>query len=203
MAEFDTWYGRDAGIQRTPYDAITEVEINEVEINEDNRSSLNFLGFQRESTRPGFFMPFQSGNDVLLQLKAPPAMLIIGLCKIVGAVTDLVQSLSMCVTNLLFLDIEKTWDSTNAFFKSLFNIFDYILTTVVDTLWELTTLIMRTVASCFYGVVAGVDSIQAYFTPPQSTNEQSNEGGINLIAVDTEKSEESDNEAATVNTIQY
>lgn len=178
MANFDPYYERDAGVYRTPYVA---------EHTEEFESILT------RYQRPGFFTPFKSGKDVLLQIKAPIAMPIIGLFRVANEVIILAKNFSVGIINLLSGNLDKTWYSTNAFLQALFNIGDYLLTTVIDTLWELITLITRTVASCFYGAVAGVDAIHGYFATTETPSETTEE--VELIAADLEHSQdESSNE---------
>lgn len=118
------------------------------------RSACDRSDLDYEDKRPGFFKSFNSIDDVVMQVKAPIIMPIICLSQTLKAAIDFVKNVLLCVPNLLLGDFRKTAYHVMTCGSNFYDFFEGIFKAVIDTVWELTVLSTRLVATCFYAVVA-------------------------------------------------
>lgn len=149
MTNYDRLY-RAAGVRSTTLN--NSDNDNHNDNHNDYHYEMNYMWPQPK--RPGFFKSFNSIDDFVMQVKAPIIMPIICLSTTLHEAIRFVTNVLLCVPNLLLGDFGQARCCVMECASNFHHFFEGIFRAVIDTVWELTVLITRLVATCFYAVVA-------------------------------------------------
>lgn len=123
--------------------------------------------------KPGFFTPFSSVRQIKEQIKLPIAMPLLCLTAALKAAIYTFEELAIAALNLALFEFKAAKFHFSKACTGMLNIGSYLITGVIDFLWEAVALTSRTLATVVSLGVAAVDFAQDIFSSNAGENSQS------------------------------
>ncbi len=108
----------------------------------------------RLNTFSGFFVPFNSLSDMQQEIRSTLLIPIVNLTMAVGSAVFSIGKLAETAANLAIMDLNHAVSSNNMFLAGIETSCCFVGSLLVDTLWSLVSLALRTVSTFVAGVAA-------------------------------------------------
>lgn len=102
----------------------------------------------------GFFVPFNSLSDVRQEIRSTLLIPIVNLTLGLGTALFSLSKLAETAVNLVVIDLDHAANSNTAFLSALETSFCFAGSLLVDTLWSLMSLAVRTLSTVVAGIAA-------------------------------------------------
>ena len=113
----------------------------------------------RLNTFAGFFVPFNSLSDIQQEIRSTLLIPIVNLTMAVGSAVFSIGKLAETAANLAIIDLDHAAASNSMFLSGLETSVCFLGSLLVDTLWSLVSLALRTVSTLIAGVAATVEGV--------------------------------------------